>query len=169
MSLTLQDVARVALIGLGATAVMDLWLALLRRFGIRSSGFALVGRWAGHLVQGRFAHADIARAQPIAGELTWGWVVHYAIGIGFAALLVGVAGSTWTTSPTVLPALAIGLVTVLAPLGVMQPAMGAGFFASRTPTPFKNCLRSVANHAVFGLGLYVSAVAIAWLSGAFLI
>ena len=38
MSLTLQDVARVALIGLGATAAMDLWLALLRRFGIRSSG-----------------------------------------------------------------------------------------------------------------------------------
>src|SRR6187431_873160 len=113
MSLTLQDVARVALIGLGATAAMDLWLALLRRFGIRSSSFALVGRWVGHLMQGRFAHADIARAQPIAGELAWGWVVHYAIGIAFAALLVGVVGVAWTTSPKLLPALAVGLVTVL--------------------------------------------------------
>lgn len=167
MTLTLHDIARVAFIGVGATAVMDLWLALLRRFGVRSSSFALVGRWAGHLLRGRFAHADIARAQPIAGELAWGWVVHYAIGIAFAALLVGVAGSTWTTSPRLLPALAIGLVTVLAPLGVMQPAMGAGFLASRTSTPLKNCLRSVANHAVFGLGLYAAAVAIAWLSRTF--
>ena len=169
MTLTLQDLARVALIGIGATAVMDIWLALLRRFGIRSSSFALVGRWVGHLMQGRFAHADIARAQPIAGELAWGWVTHYAIGIAFAALLVGVVSVAWTTSPKLLPALAVGLITVLAPLCVMQPAMGAGFLASRTPTPLKNCLRSVANHAVFGLGLYVSAVAIAWLSGAFLI
>ena len=107
------------------------------------------------------------RAQPIAGELAWGWVVHYAIGIAFAALLIGVAGAAWTTSPTVLPALAIGVVTVLAPLCAMQPAMGAGFLASRTPTPLKNCLRSVANHALFGLGLYASAVAIARLSRTF--
>jgi len=167
VTLTLHDIARVAFIGIGATAVMDLWLALLRRFGIRSSSFALVGRWAGHLLRGRFTHADIARAEPIAGELAWGWVVHYAIGIAFAVLLVAVAGNAWTTSPTVLPALAIGLATVLAPLGVMQPAMGAGFLASRTPTPLKNCLRSVANHAVFGLGLYAAAAAVAWLSRAF--
>jgi len=40
----------------------------------------------------------------------------------------------------------------------MQPAMGAGFAASRTPAPMKNRIRSVANHAVFGLGLYLSAV-----------
>jgi hypothetical protein len=167
VTLTLHDIARVALIGVGATAVMDLWLALLRHFGIRSSSFALVGRWAGHVLRGRFAHADIARAESIAGELAWGWVVHYAIGIAFAALLVGVAGNTWMTRPTALPALAIGLVTVLAPLGVMQPAMGAGFFASRTLTPLKNCLRSIANHAVFGLGLYGSAVALVSLSRAF--
>ena len=159
-----QDFAQVALIGIGATAVMDGWLALLRRFGVRSSSFALVGRWVGHLAQGRLAHADIARAKPVAGELAWGWLVHYATGIAFAALLVALAGASWTSEPSLLPALAVGLGTVLAPLCVMQPAMGAGFLASRTPAPWRNRLRSVANHAVFGLGLYGSAVVVAALS-----
>jgi len=35
--------------------------------------------------------------------------------------------------------------------------MGAGIASSRTPTPLKNCLRSLANHTVFGVGLYLSA------------
>jgi hypothetical protein len=39
--------------------------------------------------------------------------------------------------------------------------MGAGVASSRTPTPMKNILRSLLNHAVFGLGLYLSALAIA--------
>jgi len=44
---------------------------------------------------------------------------------------------------------------------VMQPAMGLGVAASRTPSPLKNCLRSVVNHAVFGLGLFLAASVIA--------
>jgi len=36
--------------------------------------------------------------------------------------------------------------------------MGAGFASSKTPTPLRNCLRSLVTHGVFGLGLYVSAV-----------
>ncbi len=134
---------------------------MLGRMGVRTVSFALVGRWAGHLLHGRFAHADIARARPIAGELAWGWLIHYAIGIAFAALLVAVAGASWTSDPSLLPALAVGVVTVLAPLCVMQPAMGAGFLASRTPAPWQSRLRSLANHAVFGLGLCASAVAVA--------
>ncbi len=50
--------------------------------------------------------------------------------------------------------------TVSAPLFVMQPAMGAGFAASRTPTPVRNVIRSIANHTVFGLGLYLAATAL---------
>jgi hypothetical protein len=46
------------------------------------------------------------------------------------------------------------------PFFVMQPAMGAGIAASRTPTPWRNRLRSLATHAVFGCGLYLSAAAL---------
>jgi len=160
----LEDIVRVALIGIGATALMDAWLALLGRLGVRTSSSALVGRWAGHLLHGTFAHADIARAAPVAGERAWGWLVHYATGVAFAAVLVAVQGLDWTSQPTLAPALLTGLVTVLAPLLVLQPAMGAGLFSARTRTPLANVARSVANHAVFGVGLYVSALALDALS-----
>ena len=149
---------KLVLIGLGATAVMDGWLIVLKRMGVKTLDFALVGRGVGHLAHGRVAHAAIAKARPVAGERLMGWSTHYAVGVGFAALLVAVTGVDWLDSPTLAPALAVGVATVAAPLFVMQPAMGAGFAASKTPTPFRNCLRSLANHAVFGLGLYLAAL-----------
>jgi Protein of unknown function (DUF2938) len=164
---TLQQLDRsalVVLIGIGATAVMDVWLVLLQRLGVPTLNFAFIGRWVGHLLRGRFAHASIARAEPIAGELAWGWVTHYAVGITFAAVLVAAEGPAWTSRPTLAPAVLVGSLTVLVPLFVMQPAMGAGVASSRTPTPLKNCLRSLVNHTVFGLGLYLSAAVLAPLS-----
>lgn len=149
--------ARILFIGIGATAVLDLWLLLLRRMGVPGLDFALLGRWVGHLRRGRFVHPAIARSEPIAGERAWGWLTHYLIGIAFAAALVGLLGRAWLDQPRLVPALAFGLCTVVAPLFVMQPAMGAGFAASRTAAPARNVLRSVANHAVFGLALYLAS------------
>jgi hypothetical protein len=164
MTFPLQDFPLAMLIGIGATAVMDAWLLLLRRLGIPTLNFAFIGRWVGHLLRGRFSHAAIAKATPIRGELAWGWLTHYAVGVAFATVLIGIQGAQWIYSPTLLPALAVGISTVAAPLLVMQPAMGSGFAASRTPTPVKNCLRSLANHTVFGLGLYLCAQVIALIS-----
>jgi hypothetical protein len=164
MTLPLQEFPLAMLIGIGATAVMDAWLLLLKHLGVPTLNFAFIGRWVGHLFRGQFAHAAIAKAVPIRGELAWGWFTHYAVGMAFATVLVGLQGADWVRSPTLLPALAVGVCTVAAPLLVMQPAMGSGFAASRTPTPLKNCLRSLANHTVFGFGLYLSALAIALIS-----
>jgi hypothetical protein len=147
------------LIGAGATVVMDLWALLRTRvLGAPASSFAMVGRWIGHMPQGRFVHDSIAKAPPVRGELALGWAAHYAIGIGFAALLLAIFGLEWARQPTPLPALAVGLVTVVAPLFVMQPGMGMGIAASRTPNPNAARLRSLVTHAVFGVGLYVSAL-----------
>lgn len=153
----IQEFVAIALIGIGATIVMDLWLILLRRVGIQTQSFALVGRWVGHLWRGHLSHPAIAKSPPIKGEMALGWVTHYAVGIAFAAVLLGLAGPGWQTAPTVLPALLFGIGSVIAPLFVMQPAMGAGFAASKTPAPLKSCLRSLATHTVFGLGLYLAA------------
>jgi hypothetical protein len=161
---TSQDIAHIAFIGIGATALMDAWLLTLARLGFKSSSFALMGRWIGHMPRGRFAHVDIAQARPIPAELALGWLTHYVIGIAYGALLVALLGSVWLRQPTLIPALVFGAATVIAPLFVMQPAMGAGFAASKTPTPLKNCLRSTANHVVFGAGLYLAAVFIEWIS-----
>lgn len=86
------------------------------------------------------------------------------MGIVFAALLVALQGAPWTANPSLLPALCLGLATVLVPLFVMQPAMGAGIASAKTATPWRNRGRSVANHAVFGAGLYLAAAALATLS-----
>lgn len=158
---TLAAPTHVALVGIGATALMDLWLLLLSRLGVPGTSFAMVGRWVGHFARGRFAHAAVAKADPVPFELGLGWLTHYTIGIAYAALLVALQGSAWLAQPTVLPALAFGAATVAAPWFVMQPAMGAGFLALKTPTPLKNGLRNLANHVVFGAGLYVAAAALA--------
>ncbi|SDK42356.1 DUF2938 domain-containing protein [Pseudomonas indica] len=160
----LHDIIQIALIGIGATAVMDIWLSLLKRLGVQTLNIAFIGRWVGHLFRGRFAHAAIAKAQPIPAEWALGWLAHYVIGIAFAGLLVAVFGMNWVANPTLLPAVLVGMGTVVAPLFLMQPAMGAGFAASRTPTPLKNCLRSLANHTVFGLGLFIAALLIDWIA-----
>lgn len=83
---------QITLLGLGATAVMDAWLMLLSRLGQPGTGFAMVGRWVGHLRHGVFRHAAIAKAAPIAGEGALGWLTHYLVGLAFAALLVGLLG-----------------------------------------------------------------------------
>lgn len=159
---TFLHLAHVAAIGAGATAVMDLWLLALRRMGQPVAHFGLIGRWVGHMARGRFVHESIARAEPLAHESGLGWLTHYAVGLAFAGLLVAVHGMGWVRSPSLLPALGVGVATVLMPWLVMQPAMGSGIAASKTPAPLKNALRSLANHTVFGLGLYLAATALAW-------
>ncbi len=159
-----QHIARIAAIGIGATAIMDVWLMLLQRLGVPTLNFAMIGRWAGHWRRGVLRHDAIAKAAPVKGELALGWLMHYASGVAFAALLVGIFGVAWAQSPTVTPALCVGIATVAVPWLLMQPAMGAGIASSRTPSPAKNRARSLANHAVFGLGLYLAALLVAWIS-----
>jgi hypothetical protein len=159
MNEELEFVVRAAVIGTGATAVMDLWgLFLKRAFAIPSLDYAWVGRWIGHFPRGRFAHANIAQAPRIRGETPIGWVAHYAIGIVFAALLIGVWGLDWARHPTLLPALVVGMSTVVAPFFIMQPAFGAGIAASKTPNPNTARLRGLLTHLSFGVGLYAAAL-----------
>jgi hypothetical protein len=150
---------RAVLIGIGATLVLDLWAAFLKRFfGVPSMNWGMVGRWFGHLPRGRFVHDNIAQAAPVRGELVIGWGAHYAIGVIFAALLVGTWGLDWARYPTLIPALIFGLLTVVAPFFVLQPGMGVGIAASKTPNPNVARLRSIVTHTVFGIGLYASAL-----------
>jgi len=161
MNEKLEFVVRSVLIGAGATIMMDLWAALLRQFGVPSLNFAFLGRWLGHLARGQWRHDSIARASRIPGERAIGWCAHYGIGVTFAALLLATFGLPWARSPSLPPALLIGIVTVAAPLFVLQPALGAGIASSRTPAPLFNTVKSLVTHAVFGAGLFLAACATA--------
>jgi len=153
-----EFVLRTLLIGVGATLAMDGWALLLRRFGIPSLNLAFLGRWIGHLPEGQWTHESMSKVPPVRGELWLGWGAHYSIGIGFAALLVSTFGLKWARSPSLFPALLVGVVTVLAPLFVLQPALGAGIASSKTAAPLFNSLKSLVTHTIYGLGLYFSAL-----------
>lgn len=154
--------ASVLLTGVGATAVMDLWaIARKRLLGVPSLDYALVGRWLAYLPRGRFRHHPIGASPPVRGERPLGWAAHYGIGIAFAALLFAGWGPAWADDPTLGPAMIVGIGSVAAPFLVMQPGMGAGIAASRTPRPMVARLHSLVTHAVFGLGLYAAGWAAA--------
>jgi hypothetical protein len=161
MSETVEFVRRAILIGAGGTMMMDLWAALLRQLGVPSRNLDFGGRWIGHLARGHWMHVSIAAATPIRGERWIGWCAHYSIGISFSALLLWTYGLEWARSPSLPPALFIGIATVIAPLLILQPAMGAGIASRKTPRPFFNAMKSLATHAVFGLGMYLAALAAA--------
>ena len=145
-------------IGIGATAFMD-GVAMMRThlFGTAAMNYGLVGRWVGHFTRGQFFHPAIAAALPVRGERLLGWTVHYAVGVIFAALLLAWSVD-WACRPTLVPALIVGVCSVAAPFLLMQPGMGAGIAASRTPNPAAARLRSVITHATFGVGLYVAGL-----------
>lgn len=157
---SLHVAEQVILLGAGATVVMDMWMLLMKTLKVPTLNFAFVGRWVGHACHGQFAHRSIAQAAPVQGEVALGWIAHYVTGMVFALLLVGIEGVAWMQAPTFMPALVLGIATVAVPLFLIQPAMGAGFASSKTPTPGKNCLRSVISHAVFGVGLYLAGVGV---------
>lgn len=143
------------LTGAGATVVMDLWgIARTRLLGMPATNYGLVGRWVAYMPRGRFRHNPIAATPPVKGERLIGWTAHYLIGIAFAAVLLALYGVDWVRQPTIVPALIVGIGSVAAPFFIMQPGMGAGIAASRTPRPAAARLQSFVTHAIFGLGLY---------------
>jgi hypothetical protein len=156
------ELLRAVLAGIGATAVMDVWAVLANwTFGIPMTDWAMVGRWGGHFRQGKFRHDSIAKATPVRGERGIGWLMHYATGIAYAALGLAVFGVEWTRAPTLGAAILLGVATIVAPFFIMQPGMGFGIAASRTPKPGAARLRSLMNHLAFGLGLYLAWSALA--------
>ena len=161
MSIDLTYFLGAVAMGIGATLIMDLWnLFLKRAFGIPSLSYCLLGRWLSHMPGGTFRHASIAAASQKPFECAVGWSAHYTIGVVFALGLCALTSGDWLARPTLLPALLYGIGTVVFPFFLMQPSFGLGIAASRTPKPAQARLKSLATHAVFGVGLYLCALGV---------
>lgn len=161
---TAETALRILFVGIGATLIMDVsGFVQARVFNVASLDYGLVGRWLGHMLQGRFRHAPIMAATPVRNERLTGWVFHYITGIGFAMVLIGATGSVWFCSPKLMPALVMGLVSVIAPFFIMQPALGFGVAGSKTAAPSMARRRSVSAHLTFGLGLFIAGWLLMWL------
>jgi hypothetical protein len=161
MSITPHHVLGAVAIGMGASLLMDAWNLLLKRvFGVPSLKYCLLGRWFLHMPDGTFFHSSIAAASPRRFECAAGWVAHYTIGVVLALLFLTLAPADWLQRPTLLHALLYGVGTVVFPLFVLQPALGLGIASSKTPRPAQARLKSLVTHVVFGVGLYLCALAI---------
>jgi energy-converting hydrogenase Eha subunit B len=152
------------LIGLGATLTFDLWAIFVKHaFKITPSNICLVGRWLRYMPEGTFKHSNIVSAPQKSAECMVGSIAHYIIGVMFAIPFVALVGNSWLQHPTLIPAIIFGVVTVLAPFFIMQPSFGLGFAALKMSNPTQARLRSLMNHTVFGIGLYLFGLLVSWL------
>ena len=163
MSFEASYILAAIVVGIGASLIMDLWNLLLKHaFGVPSLNYCLLGRWIRYMAGGTFRHANIAAAPRKSFECPVGWLAHYTIGAVFALVFVALASGEWLARPTLLPALLFGIGTVVFPFFIMQPALGLGIAASRTPHPMQARLKSLMTHTVFGGGLYVCAMGVSY-------
>jgi hypothetical protein len=161
VNIAINHLIGAVLVGSGATLFMDLWALILQRaFSVSPPNYCLVGRWLGHMPAGVFKHGNIAAASRKPAECAIGWIFHYIVGVSYALILVIPNSGGWLIRPTLIPALLLGVVTVLIPYFIMQPSFGLGIAAARTPKPNQARLRSLMSHTVFGVGLYASALAL---------
>ena len=146
-------------IGVVATLTMDLWQRFLQAMGLPPANWGLIGRWVAGFSRGIFIHRSIAATPRVPGEVAIGWAFHYAVGVAYAALYLEIMRLGFESEPTLVSALVFAIALLIAPWFIMQPALGIGFMAARTPNPAAVRLINVSVHAVFGLGLYLGAVA----------
>ncbi|MDD9978241.1 MAG: DUF2938 domain-containing protein [Boseongicola sp.] len=147
------------IMGLLATGAMDLWALALNRFANQPlPNWAMPGRWVAHLPGGTVFHDAIAEAPPVSGELQIGWTFHYAVGILYGVALAAIMGTDWLAQPTFLPAWIFSILMVGFGWFLLQPGMGLGWAAAKTPNPWKVRIMNLVAHTVFALGLWVGAM-----------
>ena len=157
-----EILGRGIIIGIGGTLAMDIWAVVLWKvFGQSRPNWAPVGRWTWHLQSGKVFHNAIGDAPAFAQEQALGWLVHYAVGIIYGVVLAAVMGAGWVAAPTLLPALIWGWLTVAAGWFLLQPGLGIGWAASKTPNPTKVRALNLVAHSFFGAGMWLTALVLA--------
>ena len=144
--------------GVLGTLAMDVWAWVLTLFGQPKPNWAMPGRWLGQVMRGRVFHDDIGAAEPIERELALGWALHYAVGVLYGVVFVLLAGREWVEAPTFLPLWVFSILTIAAGWFLLQPGMGLGWAASKTPNPWKVRMLGLVAHSVFAVGMWVGAL-----------
>jgi len=147
--------------GVLGTLAMDSLNHLFARTGmLLKIDVGMIGRMAVGWARGRFRYEHPSDMEQVANERLYGYVTHYAIGIGLAVpyvfgwdlLIGGPASPAW--------ALVYGVATTVASHFIVLPSMGLGVFGRRSPEGIKGPLSPLANHLFYGLGIAL-AVALA--------
>lgn len=141
--------------GIIATVAIDLWALVVKHgFKQQTTDWGMAGRWFAYLPRGVFIHQPIGKSEAVKNEKLIGWSVHYAIGVIYAGLYIILVTDLLSAQPALSNAVVFGIATVVAPWFLMQPGMGMGVLACKTPNPNIKRLISLSMHAIFGIGLY---------------
>ena len=143
--------------GVLGTFVMDFLNHLFARIGMISKiDMGMIGRMSAGWAHGRFRYRHPGEMEQVANEKFWGYITHYAIGVGLAVTYVvgwdllvgGPASPLW--------ALAYGVATTVASWFFVYPSMGLGAFGRWSPEGIKAPLSSLANHLSYAVGMAVA-------------
>jgi hypothetical protein len=150
--------ARVLLLGVVATVVMDILGALAQKTHVVAPlPPTLIGRWTAAMARGHVRHASIEQAVPVDHELVIALLAHYAVGVVFASMYLFATSSLDMSPRSAGAAITFGLATCIFPWLLMFPAMGFGLFGVRGPPGTQLFLSSLVSHAAYAAGIWLGA------------
>ena len=90
-----------------------------------------------------------------------GWIGHYVVGILYGVIFALIVGPGWLAAPRLAAGvdLRAGRRSAFGWF-LLQPGLGMGWAASKTPNPGRVRLLNLAGHTVFGLGLWLTGLLI---------
>ena len=147
-------VIEIIIVGVVASAIFDLWQRIFQKLtAIPPSNWAMVGRWSlGLMNEGQLFARDLESQAERKNELAVGWLVHYSVAIGFAAVYA------WLMHATILQAglidgLIFGVISVAVPFFFFLPCLGKGILARSMPNPPLVCGLALMMHSLFGVSI----------------
>lgn len=156
----MKIVYKTILVGMGATLFIDFWKLIASFFEIKSRGILFFGRWLAYALEGQFLHNTIIQTPSANNEAFYGIIAHYGIGVIFAFLLPLIYSNKWLSKPTLLPAITVGLISLLPPIFIIQPLFGFGIAFSKIPDASQYVLKVFIIHLIYAVGLYLIAKAL---------
>jgi hypothetical protein len=145
--------------GVVATVTMDAAMGAARSAARRSprrTDLAVIGRWGGGLLRGRWRHVDASREEPGALDVPLGLMTHYLTGIALTEAFVLVP---WRRpGPTLAAAVAYGIATSVFPLFVLFPSLGYGPAGLRSGEAARLARIMLVGHTAFGAGIGLGTV-----------
>jgi hypothetical protein len=142
--------------GVVATITMDAAMVTAaviggKAFASKRVDPAVIGRWSGDLLRGRWRHVDASREEPGALDVPLGLITHYLTGIALTEAFVLVP---WRRpGPTVAAAVAYGVATSVFPLFVLFPSLGYGPAGLRSGEAGRLARIMLVGHTAFGAGI----------------
>jgi hypothetical protein len=144
--------------GVLATVVMDIGATLVKLTGLTAgTPPLLIAKWMWGTLEGRFTVDDIRTVTGPAVTVAHALPFHYSIG-AFLGLMFGLLVRALALSPVPFwVALVYGVCTTVFAAFLMFPSMGFGVLGLKGPPEFLLLRTALVNHAIYGLGLWLTA------------